>query len=106
MIGAGHSYDDGTAVRRNEQMSPEVKWGVGCLVSAAAMTGVVILLMYIAFTFDVPVWAQIALGVGLTLGGGLLSWLVVVALSQSKARSEQRPVTSVPDPQNKRDTLD
>lgn len=51
------------------------------------MTGLVILLMYIAFTFDLPVWAQILLGVGLTCGGGLLSWLIVAALSQSRSRS-------------------
>ena len=82
---------------RNEQMSPEVKWGVGCLVSAAAMTSLVILLMYIAFTFDLPVWAQIMLGVGLTCGGGVLSWLVVAALSQSRSRPPGPVVTPVPD---------
>ena len=82
---------------RNEQMSPEVKWGVGCLVSAAAMTGLVILLMYIAFTFDLPVWAQILLGVGLTCGGGLLSWLIVAALSQSRSRPQRPVVTPVHD---------
>lgn len=82
---------------RDEQMSPEVKWGVGCLVAAAAMTGLVILLMYIAFTFDLPVWAQILLGVGLTCGGGVLSWLVVAALSQSRSRPTGPVVTPVPD---------
>ena len=82
---------------RNDQMSPEVKWGVGCLVAAAAMVGLVILLMYVAFTFDLPVWAQIALGVGLTFGGGLLSWLVVSALGQSRSKAERPVVTPVPD---------
>ncbi|MEA2452248.1 MAG: hypothetical protein QOG04_958 [Actinomycetota bacterium] len=83
----------------NDQMSSEVKWGVGCLVAAAAMTGLIILLMYVAFTFDLPVWAQIALGVGLTLGGGLLSWLVVSALGQSRQRSAgaETHISSVPD---------
>ena len=74
---------------RRDELSPEVRWGVGCLVGAAAITGVVILLMYIAFTIDVPVWVQLLLGVGLTLGGGLLSWLVVRALGESKARSAE-----------------
>ena len=84
---------------RNDQMSAEVKWGVGCLVAAAAMVGLVILLMYVAFTFDLPVWAQIALGVGLTLGGGLLSWLVVSALGQSRSKAADRaPISPVPDP--------
>lgn len=82
---------------RNDEMSPEVKWGVGCLVGAAAMVGFIILLMYVAFTFDLPVWAQIALGVGLTIGGGLLSWLVVTALSQNRQKADGPAVAAVPD---------
>lgn len=81
----------------NDQLPAEVRWGVGCLVSAAAMTGLVILLMYIAFTFDLPVWAQVALGVALTLGGGLLSWLVVSALGQNRQKLEDPYIASVPD---------
>ena len=85
-------------MRRNDELSPEAKWGVGCLVAAAAMLGVVILLMYVAFTFDLPIWAQIALGFALTLGGGLLSWLVVSALDQSRQKNpDRRAVTAVPD---------
>ena len=71
-----------------DQMSAEARWGVGCLVAGAAMTGLVILLMYVAFTLDLPIWAQILLGVGLTLGGGLLSWLIVTALGGSKTQAE------------------
>jgi hypothetical protein len=82
-------------------MSSEVRWGVGCLVGAAATTGAVILLMYIAFTFDVPVWAQLLIGIGLTVGGGLLTWLVVMAL-ETKSRptdgSRERVVERFPDP--------
>lgn len=85
-------------MKRNDELSPEARWGVGCLVAAAAMMGLVILLMYVAFTFDLPIWAQIALGFGLTLGGGLLSWLVVSALGQNRQKSaEHPPVTAVPD---------
>ena len=69
-------------------MSPEVRWGVGCLVGAAAITGMLILLMYIAFTFEPPLWVQLILAVGLTIGGGLLTWIVVTALGESKARSQ------------------
>lgn len=79
-----------------DEISPELRWGVGCLVAAAAMVGVVILLMYVAFTFDLPVWAQMFLGVGLTLGGFLLAWLVFSALSQSRQKNVPS-VTSVPD---------
>ena len=71
-----------------DQMSPQARWGVGCLVAGAAMTGLSILLMYVAFTLDLPIWAQIMLGVGLTLGGGLLSWLIVTALGGSRAQAE------------------
>lgn len=69
-------------------MRDEVRWGVGCLVGAAAITGVLILLMYVAFTFEPDLWVQLVLAAGLTLGGGLLTWLVVTALGQSKARSD------------------
>ena len=86
-------------------MSPEVRWGVGCLVGAAAITGMLILLMYIAFTFEPPLWVQLILAVGLTIGGGLLTWIVVTALGESKARSEDpdertedRVVERFPDP--------
>ena len=86
-------------------MSPEVRWGVGCLVGAAAITGMLILLMYIAFTFEPSLWVQLILAVGLTIGGGLLTWIVVTALGESKARSqdpderpEDRVVERLPDP--------
>ena len=75
----------------NDRMSDEVRWGLGCLIAAAAMTGVVILLMYVAFTFDLPEWAQILLGVGLTLGGGLLTWLIFTATGQSRPRPPTAP---------------
>ena len=81
--------------QRNE-IRPELRWGVGCLVAAAAMVGAVILLMYVAFTFELPVWAQMLLGVGLTLGGALLAWLVFSALTQSRHKNNP-PVTPVPD---------
>ena len=71
----------------NDQMSDEVRWGLGCLIAAAAITGVVILLMYVAFTFDLPEWAQIVLGVGLTFGGALLTWLIFTATGQSRPRT-------------------
>ena len=70
-----------------DRMSDEVRWGLGCLIAAAAMTGFVILLMYVAFTFDLPEWAQILLGVGLTLGGALLAWLVFTATGQSRPKA-------------------
>ena len=67
-----------------DRLSPEARWGVGCLVAGAAMTGLSILLMYVAFTLDLPIWAQILLGIGLTFGGGLLTWLIVTALGGTR----------------------
>jgi len=75
----------------DDQISNEVRWGVGCLVGATAITGVLILLMYVAFTFEPPLWVQLVLAAGLTVGGGLLTWLVVTALGQSKARPQSHP---------------
>lgn len=81
---------------QQDQIGPGLRWGAGCLVAAAAMVGAVILLMYVAFTFDLPVWAQRLLGVGLTLGGALLAWLVVSALAQNRQKHTP-PVAPVPD---------
>lgn len=82
----------------NDELSTEARWGVGCLIAAAAMVGLVILLMYVAFTFDLPIWAQVVLGFGLTLGGGLLTWLIVSALGQSRQKgADGPPIASVPD---------
>jgi hypothetical protein len=77
------------------QMRAEVRWGLGCLVGAAALSGMVILVLLVAYALQPPTWVQIVLGVGLVAGGGLLTWLVGSALGQSRARDEQGP-RSVP----------
>ena len=77
---------------QDQQLRPEVRWTLGCLVGAAAMIGTLILVLLIAIALKPPVWMQVMLGVGLAIGGGTLTWLVVSALGQARAtRSEPGP---------------
>ncbi|MDQ3964093.1 MAG: hypothetical protein M3277_09330 [Actinomycetota bacterium] len=66
-------------------MSAEVRWTLGCLVGAAAMIGTLILVLLVAIALRPPVWVQVGLGVGLAIGGGALTWLVVSALGEARA---------------------
>jgi hypothetical protein len=61
---------------------PEVRWGVGCLVAAAAMVGVLALVFLVALVLQPPAWVQVVLGVGLGAGGLVLAWLVAAALGR------------------------
>ena len=64
-----------------------VQWGVGCLVGAVALIGVVLLSALIAFALQPPAWVQVVIGVVLAVGGALLTWLVAAAWG--RARTEQ-----------------
>lgn len=75
----------------DQELRPEVRWTLGCLVGAAAMIGTLILVLLIAIALRPPVWMQVVLGVGLAIGGGTLTWLVVAALGQARARQEAGP---------------
>jgi phosphate/sulfate permease len=72
-------------------MRTELRWGVGCLVGSAALTGMLILVLLVAATLQPPAWVQVIVGLALVAGGGLLTWLVVSALGQSRAREEMKP---------------
>ncbi len=82
---------------------PEVRWGVGWLLGGVAVGGTLILVLLVAIALNPPTWVQVLLAVGLTLGGGMLSWLIATSLAESRsqrqrsewgARSErQRPGT-------------
>jgi hypothetical protein len=61
---------------------PEVRWGVGCLVAAAAMVGVLALVFVIALVLQPPAWVQVVLGVGMAVGAVVLAWLVASALGR------------------------
>jgi threonine/homoserine/homoserine lactone efflux protein len=67
-----------------------VQWGVGCLVAAAALVGVVLMVLLLAFYLQPPTWVQVVLGVVLAVGGALLAWLVATALGRSQGESRRR----------------
>jgi phosphate/sulfate permease len=70
-------------------MRPEVRWTLGCLVAAAAVAGLGILVLLVAIALQPPVWVQVLIGVALAGGGAFLAWLVASALGQSRARRER-----------------
>ena len=71
---------------------PEVRWGLGCLLSATAMTGSLILVLLIAIVLQPPTWLQVLIGIALTIGGAVFAWLVATALT--KARGERTQTDS------------
>lgn len=73
-------------VGEDDQLKPEVRWAVGCLIGSAAIVGTLILVMLVAIALQPPTWVQVALGVALACGGGLLAWLVAAALGGTRAR--------------------
>ena len=67
-----------------DSLPPEVRWGVGILVSTAAVVGILILVFLVAIALTPPTWLQVVLGVGLAVGGALFAWLIASALGQRK----------------------
>jgi phosphate/sulfate permease len=71
-------------------MRPEVRWTLGCLVAAAAVAGLGILVLLVAIALQPPPWVQVLIGVALAGGGAFLAWLVASALGQSRARRDRQ----------------
>jgi hypothetical protein len=67
-----------------DPLPPEVRWGLGILVSSAAVVGILILVFLVAIALTPPTWVQVVLGVGLAVGGALFAWLIAHALGQRK----------------------
>jgi protein-S-isoprenylcysteine O-methyltransferase Ste14 len=67
-----------------------VQWGVGCLVATAALVGVALMVLLLAFYLQPPTWVQVVLGVVLAVGGALLAWLVATALGRSHGQGRGR----------------
>jgi hypothetical protein len=79
------------AGRPSEEMSAEARWGIGCLVAAAALIGSLALVFVIAFVLEPPEWVQVLLGIGLVLEGALLAWLVASALGRTRGAARRGP---------------
>ena len=67
-------------------MRPELSWTLGCLVAAAALVGVLILVLLVTLALQPPEWVQVVAGVALVGGGALLTWLIASALGRSRSR--------------------
>ena len=79
-----------------------VRWGAGCLVAAAALTGGLILVFIISLALGPPAWVQVTIGVLLVMGGAFLAWLVATAVGQSEGQ-ENRGTRQVGLPDDPRD---
>jgi phosphate/sulfate permease len=75
--------------RKDPAIRPEVRWTLGCLVAAAAVAGLGILVLLVAIALQPPPWVQVLIGVALAGGGAFLAWLVASALGQSRARRDR-----------------
>ncbi len=69
-----------------DNLRPELRWGLGCLIAAFALSGLLILVLLVAIALRPPVWLQVVLGLGLVAGAAVLAWLVAVALGGSARR--------------------
>lgn len=73
---------------------PEVRWGLGCLLSGIAFTGVLIIVVLVAILLQPPAWVQIAVGLGIVAGAAIFSWILANALGRSagrRTRSDAEP---------------
>jgi hypothetical protein len=101
MIGGAGRVGESVFVSKPDEgrtLSPEVRWGVGCLLGGAALTGGIILMMLAAYALQPPTWLQIAMGALLALGGALFAGLIASALGQSRDRSKE--LRAVDDPKD------
>lgn len=81
-----------------EELRPEVRWTLGCLVGATAIVGVLILVFVVALVLQPAVWVQVVLGVALAVGGVLFAWLIASALGQARTRDGGPGPRPAPDP--------
>ena len=78
-------------------LSAEVRWGVGCLLGGAALTGGIILVMLAAYALQPPTWLQIVMGGALAIGGALFAGLIASALGQSKDKNPELRAVDEPE---------
>ena len=70
--------------KRERKHDPLVGWGLAVLVASAALIGLVILVLVVAFALQPPVWAQILVGVLIVVGAVSFAWLLQAAMRSSR----------------------
>lgn len=73
----------------------EVRWGLGCLLGAAAMMGLFIFTLLVALALQPPAWVQVITGIALVAAGAALAWLIATALGRSRDDDDERGPRSV-----------
>lgn len=65
---------------------PEVRWGLGCLLSGIGFAGLLIIVLWVAILTQPPAWLQVALGLGIVVGAALFTWILASAFGASRRR--------------------
>jgi len=47
------------------------------------------LVLLVAIALNPPTWVQVLLAIGLTVGGGTLSWLIANSIAESRSQRER-----------------
>jgi phosphate/sulfate permease len=76
-------------------MRPETRWAISIAVGVLSMIGMLILVALVSLALEPPTWVQILLGIGLVLGGVLMTFLVATALSSHDQAPEKSGPRSV-----------
>lgn len=85
MIGREPSGASGVTERRADAppdappREVAIRWGIGCLVGAVSLVGVLLLSVLLAFYLQPPAWVQVVVGLVLVAGAASLTWLVATA---------------------------
>ena len=65
-----------------------VRWGVGCALGVVALVGIATLVFLVSLVVQPPTWVQVVLGVILTVGAAIFTWLIVAAWQRTERSGE------------------
>lgn len=74
---------------------PEVRWGLGCLLSGVSFTGLLILVILVAILAQPPPWLQTVMGLAIVAGAAIFTWVLASALG--RGRKTERALSDKPD---------
>lgn len=82
---------------------PEVRWGLGCLLSGIGFAGLLIIVLWVAILTQPPAWLQVTLGLGIVVGAALFTWILASAFGAARRRplesGTRRDMRSVSEPE-------